>query len=353
MASAPHLIFGLQESLYAVTALVVREIIQLPEVTVLAELPFFVSGVINLRGKVVPIVDLGLRLGYSKQSYQTGDSVIILEDAGTLIGVIVNEVHRVQIISDDEIEALPSFLLPEKNGESVGRFLKGIAKVEDEIVMLLRWESLLQLPEYSAQLELEEEAPINPAISTECFFCPEATPEERIVFRTRAKSLRQPLSDSDSAGLMPLAVIGLNGEYFGIDLAIIREFSTLRMTTPVPCCPGHIIGQMNLRGDILTLVDIRSALRMPLSPVGSNASSTPTAKVVVIESDALQVGVLVDEVFDVINLQPTEIRAVPSMMQSAGAEYLQGTAHYSKGMLGILDIPKILSHGALTVNEEL
>ena len=147
-------------------------------------------------------------------------------------------------------------------------------------------------------------------------------------------------------------MVGLNGEYFGIDLAIVREFSALRIVTPVPCCPEHVVGQMNLRGDILTLMDIRAALNMPFANVRNGTSSDPTGKVVVVQTNALKVGVLVDDVFDVMNLQPSEIHAVPSAVQSLSEEYLKGTAPCGEKMLSILDLPKILTQGALIVNEE-
>jgi len=349
MASAPYLIFGLHGSLYAVTALAVCEIISLPELTPLPESPAFVAGVINLRGKVVPIIDLNARLGYSRQSYQTSDSVIILEDGSTPIGIIVNEVRRVQSIASEHIEALPASSAAAQTEESEGHFLNGIAKVDAEIILLLHLENLLRLPEYSLHAQRQEEPPITSSLLAARSFCPAATPEDKAVFHARAESLRQPLASEDIADLIPLAVIGLNGEYFGIDLKVIREFSALRTITPVPCCPQHVVGQMNLRGDILTLVDIRAALNMPFARARNGESGVRAGKVVVVQSDASKVGVLVDEVFDVMNLQPSKIRAV----QSRSAEYLKGTALCGGKMLSILDLPKVLMQGALMVNEEV
>ncbi len=100
-------------------------------------------------------------------------------------------------------------------------------------------------------------------------------------------------------------------------------------------------------------MDIRTALQMPPASARNGASSVPTGKVVVIQTDALQVGVLVDEVFDVMNLQPLEIQEVPAAVQSLSEEYLKGTAPCGEKMLSILDLPKILTQGALTVNEEV
>lgn len=351
MASAPYLIFSLQDSLYAVNALSVCEIIGLPELTSLVESPSHISGVINLRGKIVPVIDLNLRLGYSRQPYQLRNCVIVFEDAGNLIGIIVNEVRRVQEFTEEEIEIVPS-ALSSGRGEASSRFLNGIFQVDDAIIMLLHLENLLHLPEgrMIAEPELNELTELT--TRAERSFCPEATPEERIVFHTRARSLRQPSVNQDSAGLIPLAVVGLNGEYFAFDLGVVREFSALRTMTHVPCCPEHVVGQMNLRGDILTLVDIRTALQMPLPHAPNGMSSDRKGKVVVIQINSMRVGVLVDEVFDVLNLQSAKIRAVPTAVQSLSEEYLQGTAPYKERMLSILDLSKIFTQGTLIVNEE-
>jgi len=175
--------------------------------------------------------------------------------------------------------------------------------------------------------------------------CPSATPEERAIFRERALDLRQSTESSDFTGLMPLAVIGLNGEYFGLDLEVVREFTNIHNVTPIPCCPAHVVGNMNLRGEIVTLVDVRSALNMPLS-----AAST-SSKAIVIHVDDLVAGLPVDEVFDVIYLRPSEVRPVPAAVHSVSDEFLRGTAPYFEKMLSILDLPKILTNGGLMVEE--
>ncbi|HEX8235563.1 MAG TPA: chemotaxis protein CheW [Abditibacteriaceae bacterium] len=355
MTTEPHLIFALHGSPYAVSALAVCEIIPLPELIPLTELPPYVAGVINLRGKVVPVIDLNLRMGQARQPYRVQDSVIVLLDGATLVGIIVNEVCRVRGIAGEEVEP-PLALSLGRNDEPVACFVSGVAKVDDDLIMLLHLENVLRLPGVGPLAEPDEER-INPTRTAEHCFCPQATPEERVVFRARAQGLRQPLANHDSSGLMPLAIVGLNGEYFGIDLAIVREFSTLRSVTPVPCCPPHVVGQMNLRGDILTLIDIRSALQMPLASTRKgNSNGSPgniSGQVVVVQSGAVLAGVLVDEVFDVVNLQPAEICAVPAAVRSQSVEFLKSTAPYKERMLSILDLPKILTRGALTVNDEV
>jgi purine-binding chemotaxis protein CheW len=79
-------------------------------------------------------------------------------------------------------------------------------------------------------------------------YCPNATTEERAIFRQRADNLRQSIEISKVTNeLMPLAVIGLGHEYFGLDLELVHEFTDISNLTPIPCCPNHIVGNMNLR----------------------------------------------------------------------------------------------------------
>ena len=83
---------------------------------------------------------------------------------------------------------------------------------------------------------------------------------------------------------IPLAIIQLGAECFGVGLDVVREFSHLRRVTAIPCCPSHIAGNMNLRGDILTLVDIRGLLNIP-------AEGNPS-EVMVVEAGDLSIGSL-------------------------------------------------------------
>jgi purine-binding chemotaxis protein CheW len=147
--------------------------------------------------------------------------------------------------------------------------------------------------------------------------------------------------------LIPLVVVGLNGEYFGVELVVLQEFAEIHHVTPVPCCPQHIIGDMNLCGDILTLVDIRHVFKVPGVGVGS------TAKAMVVHLNDLLAGVLVDEVFDVMYLRATDITTVPVALQAESKEYLKGTAPYGGKMLSILDVPTLLASEDFVVNEDI
>ena len=362
MVNKPYLIFSLHGLLYGVDALLVQEIFYLPELSPVAQAPNDIVGILNLRGQILPMMHLDLRLGQQMLECRLSDSAIVLAWEGLQIGIIVNSVHEVKIINSEVIESEISY---GRESEVNSRFIAGIAKVDADMIMLLDPEKLIchsdvvetLLPEATDGLTEEstpgyifqqntkpEEFNTFSSFYTRC--CPQATPEERAVFRQRADNLRQQIDTSDFTGLMPIAVIGLNGEYFGFDLDVVREFTSLRNVTPIPCCPQHIVGNMNLRGEIVTLVDIRSALKMPLA---TNTAS----KAIVIQVDDVVAGLPVDEVFDVMYLRSSDVKQLPTAIHSGSDEFLRGTAPYSEKMLSILDLPKILAMGGLAVNEEV
>lgn len=346
MENKPYLIFSLHGLHYGVNALQVMEIFHLPELSPVTEAPDDIVGLLNLRGKIVPVMHLDLRLGHQVQECSLSDSVIVLEWEELQIGIIVNSVHEVKNITSTAIEQQISY---GRVRENHSQLLAGVAKVEADTIMLLDHEKLLR---HSDAVEAVLPSASNAHYqggTLRSFYnvcCPQAKAQEKAIFRERADNLKRSTENSDFTGLIPLAVVGLNGEYFGLDLKVVREFTSIRNVTPIPCCPDHIVGNMNLRGEIVTLVDIRSAINMPL------ASGT-ASKAIVVHVDDVVAGFPVDEVFDVMYLRSSEIKSVPAAVHSGSDDYLQGTAPYSEKMLSILDLPKILSKGELTVNEKV
>ncbi|MEC4681465.1 MAG: chemotaxis protein CheW, partial [Nitrospirota bacterium] len=148
-----YLIFTLHGSRYALDAHLVREIIWLPELTTLTILPRYMAGVVNHRGHIVPVMDLGKRLGCPAGTYQISDQVIVFERKGLVMGLIVNEVLDVCALPTQEIEAIPS---SEIGVDPRMRFMTHVATHEGGIVMLLDIQTVIH--DHQAVLEQIEEA---------------------------------------------------------------------------------------------------------------------------------------------------------------------------------------------------
>jgi len=175
---------------------------------------------------------------------------------------------------------------------------------------------------------------------------PQAAPWECALLLERARNLMIDFVEQSTMQHLALAIIGLSGEYFAVELESVREFTNLHRITPVPCCPAHIVGDMNLRGDILTVVDIRKALQMPAG------EAVPTAQVMVVPLGDSLVGVLVDQIVDVLEINSSNLRPLPVGLKSPNNPYLKCGVPYQEQILALLDVPTILTSGGLTVNEE-
>ena len=128
-----YLTFQIRNEVYGVSIEAVREINSMTEVTPVPQVPPFVKGVINLRGKVISVIDLRLRLGIEAGEYTRNTCIIVIDARGGQLGVIVDTVREVQDISDDQLEGPPSY----GSNKSEDQFLIGMGKVEKQVIMLL------------------------------------------------------------------------------------------------------------------------------------------------------------------------------------------------------------------------
>ncbi len=145
-----YMTFKLSSEEYGVAILKVRELIGLMEITPVPQAPAFVRGVINLRGKVIPVVDLRLKFGMSatKPTDQTVIIVVQLQaESGSLImGVLVDEVLEVLEIPATHIEPPPSFGTASFDSE----FILGVGKADKRVIFLLSIDHVLRASERAA-----------------------------------------------------------------------------------------------------------------------------------------------------------------------------------------------------------
>lgn len=349
--AASYLLFDLRDALYGVETLAIRELLLLPELTPLEEMPAHIVGVVNLRGRVVPVMNLHLRLGHACAPYRLSDVLVVLEHAGMWMGVIVDGVRDTRDIAREHFEPTPAY---GANSTTRLRFVTALAKLEDDIVMILDVEKLIHLSmahELPAPADLQALGDIRDELTYDTAkpFFPDATPEQRRTLRERAHALAQASASDDSAGLIQLAVVDFQGEHYGAELNLLWGLAGASQITPLPSCPAHVVGLMNLRGDILTVVDLRGLLGLQASRTGGKVLVVQVAA-----SDGTvpnRIGVLADEVLDVLQVRPTDLAPLPAAVRGAGEEYVKGTVPYGEAMLTVLDLKRVLEASALIVDE--
>ena len=136
-SSSEYLTFRLGEEEYAIDILKVQEIRGYESPTTIAYAPPFIKGVINLRGIIVPIIDLRMQLGCGEAQYNAFTVVVVLNVRGHVIGAVVDSVSDVIELGEDVIMPAPSM------NDAVRDFITGIACVESRMLILMDIEALL------------------------------------------------------------------------------------------------------------------------------------------------------------------------------------------------------------------
>jgi len=129
--------FDLGEEVFGINIHHVTEIIGLQTINKLPETPDYIQGIINLRGKIVPVIDMGMKFQRSKKEYSDRTCIIVIENERLTAGLIVD--HVAEVMTIDEANIAPP---PELDIGIACRYLSGVGKVDGEVVILLDCEQI-------------------------------------------------------------------------------------------------------------------------------------------------------------------------------------------------------------------
>ncbi len=154
--------FEVGEEEYGLEILRVKEVIRIREITRLPKAPHFVRGIINLRGDIIPIIDLRDRFGLEERAYSTMTRVIVVDVEGRLVGMVVDAASQVVRIPSDQIDPPPPIV-----GGLSAEYIKGVGKLEERLVILLNIDRILSQEEKVEldRMEVREAADKEAALS--------------------------------------------------------------------------------------------------------------------------------------------------------------------------------------------
>jgi purine-binding chemotaxis protein CheW len=138
-----------------------------------------------------------------------------------------------------------------------------------------------------------------------------------------------------------MLVFLLGKEEYGVDILKVQEIRGLEKVTPIPKAPDFLKGVVNLRGDIVPVIDLRTKFGL------ADERNDSTTVVIVLRIAGRHIGAVVDGVSDVVRLAPNEIKAAPRLGTVVDSSYLAGVATQGGRMILALDIERLLSSGEL------
>lgn len=317
---ASYLLFELRGTRYALDAAAIKTTVWLPTLSPVENLPRHFIGLFNLHGDVVPVVDLGLRFGHAPRPLTATQAIMVLRTAHAqqALGLQADTVLDLADIPDSERGAYVRFgaASPEQDDGLISGSLRHDAGVLIELDATALPHVPLQAGPADAAAQAAADAgdagdagalhashashashPSHAAPATDAaddyfgFFAPEKNFDRDALRRAeRAAALPRP-AESDAEALQHYAIVRIGAGRFAVALEQVREFGHLGHCAPLPFCPPHILGCINLRGSILAVLDA--------GPFVHGAPQQDYAKVVVLRLGNETIGLAVHEIEDV------------------------------------------------------
>ncbi|MEO6786987.1 MAG: chemotaxis protein CheW [Chthoniobacteraceae bacterium] len=169
------------------------------------------------------------------------------------------------------------------------------------------------------------------------------TEAERAILKQRAREIAiEPERETEMADAIEVIEFGLSGERFAFELRHVREVCSLREITPVPCTPDFIVGVVNLRGEILTVIDLRKFFAMPGKGI------TQLNQIVLIEDSRTRMGILVDAIHRARSVLLDGLQTALPTLTDVRADYLRGI---TGDRLVVLDAARLLADPRILVED--
>ena len=343
ITSGLHLLFNRHQTRYALTLPLVKEIICLPELVVLDNMPAHIVGVFNYHGQLVPVMNLDSPLGHVSFRYKISDNLILFECDDCICGLIVDETRDLLDIQPEEMGfELPPEIEPGQTNPFIAQLVShdgGVINVLHSLPLPQDRKAIREFIQHISESDNDGQLSDAPNLIRGM------TLLEQSLMRDRTTDLMQS-EEADHSDHTQLVVICIKEEYFGIDLELIRECAEFRSVHTIPGCPEFVVGMINVRGEALPIVDMRSTLGLPVN------ESDNFHKAVVVQFENIFVGIVVEEIIESVLLQASDMVSGSLTGNVKGKGYIRGIAQFhDQKLLKVLDLQKLLLSGELTVDQ--
>lgn len=146
---------------------------------------------------------------------------------------------------------------------------------------------------------------------------------------------------NDLQGQMQYVTFTLEDEIYGINVMQVQEVLREIEVAPVPGAPHYVTGIINLRGNVVSVIDARIRFGLP------QRESTPYTRIIVIEAQQQIIGILVDSVAEVVDIEMSEIETAPNVGNDETARYIDGVLSRDEKLLILVDLNKLLTEAEL------
>jgi purine-binding chemotaxis protein CheW len=300
-------IFNIGEGEYACNIDNVKEIIRLPEIMKVPDTAPYIEGVLSIRNQLMAVINLGKLLGMNFKQPDESSRVVIINNGNFSFGVIVDKVAHVIPVQKE---------LFKKNSQIANcSYIKGIFNLNNgsRLIMMLDPHKLISIAETKSIMEVDHK-----------------------------KIVKDKSSDIDEAdhNLEHIVVFKLGEEEYGIEINNVQEINRMCDITHFPGAPAFIAGMVNLRGDIIPLLNLRRLFAVP------DTGSYNESQFIVVEFGRKKIGILIDSASEVLRFSKDYIEKAPELFKADSHDsYIDKIAKLNDGkrIVLILNLSTLLS----------
>lgn len=303
--------FLLGQEEYSFDIMHVKEIIRVQQITAVPNVAAYIEGVVAIRNHLLPIINMRMFFGF--ENLQVNDQArIIIVDLGQMsVGFRVDKVSEVISISRTIIEPPPLIFSDEEAGQ-----IRGVAKLNDGKRLLMCLNATKLLPAEVIQK-----------------FSGEATAEDGVTVKKNNNSIEEE----------QLVTFKLGNEEFGIKITDVQEINRMTDITHMPNAPAYIDGLVNLRGNIIPVLNLRRRFGL------TEKQRDDATRIIIVDIGNRKTGVMVDAVSEVLRFETSLVEETPQIVSdNLDAKYINGVAKLNSGkrMVMIIDLAQVLRIGA-------
>ncbi len=278
----------------------VKEILKLVEITPVPKSPAYFLGIMNLRGSIIPVLDLKIRVGIAASETTDKTKILVIRAGDDNYGIVVDEVSEVQRVARERIEPPPQMT------RGIDKFyLEGVVKLveEDRLIMMLNLSEVLNV---EISRERSETFESSRGFSEDKDFVQEVIEEELLV------------------------TFNLGAEEFGLGIEAVKEILKVREVTVVPNVPDFVMGIQNVRGTVLPIINMKNIVGQ-----GEIEADDSNTRILIVEVMGIKMGLMVERVNEVKRIPKKTIDTTPAIIASYGRE-ISGVAKLQDGKQLIL-----------------
>ena len=149
--------------------------------------------------------------------------------------------------------------------------------------------------------------------------------------------MKNSTAQSSDDPMLQWVTFRLDNETYGINVMQVQEVLRYSEIAPVPGAPSYVLGIINLRGNVVTVIDTRQRFGL------DSADVTDNTRIVIIEADKQVVGIMVDSVAEVVYLRQSEIETAPNVGNDESAKFIQGVCNKNGELLILVELDKMMS----------